>query len=186
MYMYVYKVEPDCWVHWSFSLYLESLFYFVFLPVIFKTKLNIILCNELYEYRRTCWTQCYFIWMSQFMSLGCEFMEFVKRLFNWWKHVKYIVHHFPTRERASYYISYLAQSWQPFLATKDLWWIFNKYVSRTDWTERDTIRRRLLKPKKTIASEVSEKEKRNTKRIKYSKQNVTVVAKSRSKTQRIF
>lgn len=55
------------------------------------------------------------------MSLGCKFMEFVKRSFNWWKPVKYIVHHFPTREHASYYVSYLAQSWQPFLATKDLW-----------------------------------------------------------------
>lgn len=126
--------------------------------------------------------------MSQFMSLGCKFMEFVKRSFNWWKPVKYIVHHFPTREHASYYVSYLAQSWQPLCYKRFMMWMFNKYVSRADWTKRETIRGHLLKPRQRKKKSVRSfrKKKGNTKQIKYSKQNVTVVAESCSKKQRIF
>lgn len=106
--------------------------------------------------------------MSQFMSLGCKFMEFVKRSFNWWKPVKYIVHHFPTREHASYYVSYLAQSWQPLCYKRFMMWMFNKYVSRADWTKRETIRGRLLKPrqrKKKTRQKFQEKKKETQNRL---------------------
>lgn len=69
-------------------------------------------------------------------------------------------------------------------------WMFNKYVSRADWTKRETIRGRLLKPrqrKKKTRQKFQEKKKETQNRLNI--QNRTLLgwqSHAEKNKQRIF